>query len=313
MHMTVADDARTRRLQHRAMQLSLWIGVAMFVGKVVAYVVTQSAAILSDAAESVVHVVAVGFAAYSLKLSHRPPDEDHPYGHEKISFFSAGFEGAMIGIAALYIFYEAVSKLLTGAVVEHLGHGALLITAATVVNAFLGLYLVRTGKREESLILVANGKHVLTDSITSLGVLVALGLIAITGWQPWDPLIAILLAAHILRSGVGLVRESVHGLMDRKDPDLDGALREILDTWSADTDMTYHGLRHRSGGNVLWVDVHLLFPGSVPVERAHAAATRLENALDGRFPNRRVEVTSHLEPLEQHAAHHPEGGHQHRR
>jgi len=313
VHMTASSiDERTRRLQHRAMQISLWVGVLMFVGKVVAYVVTQSAAILSDAAESVVHVVAVAFAAYSLKLSHRPPDEDHPYGHEKISFFSAGFEGAMIGIAAIYIFYEAISKLITGAGVENLGQGVLLVTAATIINGWLGYYLIRTGRRESSLILVANGKHVLTDSVTSLGVLVALGLIAFTGWQPWDPIIAIILAAHILRSGVGLVRESVHGLMDRLDPELDGALREVLDQWSADTGLTYHGLRHRSGGNVLWVDVHLLFPGDADLEHAHAGATRLEDALDARFRNRRVEVTSHMEPREQHEAHHPGGGHQHR-
>lgn len=298
--------------QRIAMRISLIVGVGMFVAKGLAYVLTDSAAILSDAAESVVHVAAVGFATWGLYLSQRPPDRDHPYGHEKVSYFSAGVEGALIGVAAIFILYEAVRKIVTGPEIEHLGAGAFIVALATVVNTALGAYLVRAGRRGRSLILVANGKHVLTDALTSLGVIVALLLVWLTGWKLLDPILAIVVALHILRSGSALVRVSVHGLMDRRDPEIDDVLRPVLDAWSRRTGGEYHALRHRRGGHVVWVDVHLLFDASASIEAAHASATSLEQSMEEALPDYRVEVTSHLEPLESHEAHHPEGGYQHR-
>jgi cation diffusion facilitator family transporter len=291
--------------QRRAMRWSLSIGLAMFAGKGLAYLLTDSAAILSDAAESVVHVVAVAFAAYSLWLSHQPPDRNHLYGHEKIAFFSAGFEGAMIIVAALFIIYESIRKWIAGPEIQQIELGTLVIALATVANGVLGWYLVRTGKRERSLVLVANGKHVLTDSLTSLGVIVALGLVWITGWMPFDPLIAIAIGLHILWSGVQLVRESFRGLMDTGDPETDRLLRRVLDTWTATSGGQYHNLRHRSGGNVVWVEVHVLLPGHLDLERAHAAATVLEDEIERELSGRPVVVTTHLEPIEKHEQHHP--------
>lgn len=291
--------------QRRAMTWSLVIGVGMFVGKGVAWLLTGSAAILSDAAESVVHVAAVVFAAWSLWLAQRPPDREHQYGHDKINYFSAGFEGAMIGIAALYIIYESIRKLVVGPELENIGWGAILVTGATLLNGALAFYLIRTGRRERSIILVANGKHVLTDSVTSLGVLVALGLVAVTGIKHLDPIIAILIALHILRSGASLLRESFDGLMDRRDPGVESDVRAVLDAWQATGAGAYHELRNRVSGDVVWVDVHLLFAGSVGLERAHADATRLETEIQEKLRPRQLVITTHLEPLGSHDRVHP--------
>src|SRR5262245_47633552 len=302
-HVPIRGDLQSQR---RAMRWSLSIGLLMFVGKGLAYLWTGSAAILSDAAESVVHVVAVGFAAYSLWLSQQPPDRKHLYGHEKITFFSAGFEGAMIIFAALFIIYESIMKWIGGLHLERIELGTLVVAAATAVNGILALYLINTGKREKSLVLVANGKHVLTDSLTSLGVIVALGLVWLTGWKEFDPILAIVIALHILWSGALLVRQSFRGLMDEGDLETDQLLRRVLDDWSMSSRGQYHDLRHRSGGNVIWIEVHLLLPGDLTLECAHAAATALEQEIERELSGRPVMVTTHLEPMEQHVHHHPE-------
>jgi cation diffusion facilitator family transporter len=301
-HHVPETDLRSQRV---AMRWSLGIGLAMFAGKGLAYWITGSAAVLSDAAESVVHVVAVAFAAYSLWLSHQPADRGHPYGHEKISFFSAGFEGAMIVLAAVFIIYESIRKWVVGLRIEHPDLGAQIVLGATVVNGLLGWYLVRTGRREKSLILEANGKHVLTDSLTSLGVIVALVAVKLTGVLQFDPIIAMAIALHILWQGGHLVSESFRGLMDEVEPATDFTLRRVLDEWAAETGGQYHDLRHRRSGNVIWVEVHLLFPGRRDLDSAHAAATRLEDEVQRELFGRSVVMTTHLEPLEQHAHHHP--------
>jgi cation diffusion facilitator family transporter len=291
--------------QRQAMQWSLSIGLAMLVGKSLAYLMTGSAAILSDATESVVHVVAVAFAAYSLWLSHQPPDRNHLYGHEKISFFSAGFEGAMIIVAAAFIIFQSIQKWIAGLQIDQIELGTLIIALATVTNGILGWYLVRTGTRERSLVLVANGRHVLTDSLTSLGVIVALGLVWATGWKHFDPLLAIVIALQILWSGIQLLRQSFRGLMDTGEPETDQMLRRVLDSWAAASGGQYHNLRHRSGGNVVWIELHVLLPGHQDLESAHAAATALEEDIARELHGRPVVVTTHLEPLEQHESHHP--------
>jgi len=163
------DEGQLRATRF-AMRISLAFGVLMLVGKMVAYLMTGSAAILSDAAESVIHVVAVAFAAFSLRLSTKPAAPQFLYGYERITFFSAGFEGAMIVLAAIFILYAAVEKWMAGLQLENLGAGTLVVLAAGVLNAGLGWYLVRMGRRSRSLILEANGKHVLTDSWMSFGV-----------------------------------------------------------------------------------------------------------------------------------------------
>jgi cation diffusion facilitator family transporter len=276
----------------------------MFAGKWYAYLMTGSAAILSDAAESVVHVVAVSFASWSLWLSHQPPDRSHPYGHDKVGFFSAGFEGVMIALAALYIIYESVRKWMTGLHLERLDAGTLIVAAAALVNLALGLFLLWQGKRQRSLILQANGKHVLTDVWTSFGVVVGLVLVLLTGWLPFDPIFAIFVASNILWTGGKLIRQSVGGLMDEADPAIERLVRETLDRETAARDLKYHELRYRNSGTSVWVEVHLLFPTGVPLEEAHAAATAVEEALQDALPVA-ARVLTHIEPAAAHdVAHH---------
>lgn len=301
--MTETVPGRTDRSLQMAMRLSLAVGLMMLVMKVGGYLLTGSAAILSDATESVVHVVAVAFASYSLWLAHKPADSTHLYGYAKISFFSAGFEGAMIILAAFYIIYESVQMWLGGLQLQNLGIGTGLTALAALINGALGGYLVWLGKRKNSLILEANGKHVLTDCWTSVGVLVGLGLTLTTGWLPWDPIFAILVAINILASGFGLIRRSVGGLMDEADPELDQVLTSILDHETASRGISYHGLRHRSVARDQWVEVHLLFPGSTTVREAHAVATQIEARLE-QATTSATHVTSHIEAKEDHRAVH---------
>lgn len=298
MDLSVSGEADRKALT-LAMRLSLVIGVVMFVLKVGAYLLTGSAAILSDAAESVVHVAAVIFAAYSLRLSYRPADASHPYGHAKIAFFSAGFEGAMIMLAAVYILYESVHKWMAGSQLENLGYGTLLTAAASAINGALGAYLVWIGRQRKSLILEANGKHVLTDCWTSIAVLVGLGLVALTGWQAWDPICGIVMAINILVSGGGLVRSAFSGLMDTADPEVDKALIAVLGTATEKGGVTYHELRHRNIGDAHWVEFHLVFPGNTTLVEAHRIATDIEREVE-RTLTPRAYVTTHLESALDH-------------
>lgn len=291
-----------------AMTLSLVTGLVMFVLKVSAYIMTGSAAILSDAAESVVHVAAVCFAAYSLRVSYQPADDSHLYGHARISFFSAGFEGAMIMLAAFYIIFESVHKWRTGLTLENLGAGTILTAVASAVNAGLGGYLVWLGRKKKSLILEANGKHVLTDFWTSLAVLVGLGLVLVTKWLPFDPICGILMACNILWSGGALVKSAFSGLMDEADPEVQRRLVQVLDRETAKHSVTYHNLRHRNVGDAHWVEVHLLFPGQVLLVDAHRVATDIERAVESSVEPQ-ARVTTHLESALDHQELHPGEAH----
>jgi cation diffusion facilitator family transporter len=304
--MNVAPGAQAdRKALSFAMTLSLAIGLLMLVMKIGAYLLTGSAAILSDAAESVVHVAAVMFAAYSLKLSYKPPDESHLYGHAKISFFSAGFEGAMIILAALYIIYESVHKWLVGLRIENLGLGVGLTAAAAVINGALGAYLLWVGRRNNSIILQANGKHVLTDCWTSLAVLVGLGLVVVTNWLPFDPICGILMAGNILLSGTGLMKTSFGGLMDRADPETQKKLNEILTRECEQRGLIYHDLRHRNLGDAHRVVVHLVFPAGTSLAQAHREATRIEQVIQESIEPHAY-VTTHLECASDHHELHPD-------
>lgn len=294
---TGEDGLRDARF---AMRISLIVGVLMLAAKVSAYLLTGSSAIFSDAAESVVHVVAVAFAVFSLWLSTRPADPKFHYGYERITFFSAGFEGAMIVVAAASILYTTVEKWRHGLVFEDLGNGVILIAGAGVLNAILGWYLLRLGRRNRSLILEADGKHVLTDSWTSFGVVVGILLVMLTGWKPLDPLVAFAVAANILWSGGSLVWQAAKGLMDYSDPSVGHQIRGRLDAICDEFGLQYHGVRFRTTGYRLIIEIHLLFPQTMALGEAHRLATLVEERLtvDLGMPS---EVTTHLESLEDHS------------
>jgi cation diffusion facilitator family transporter len=303
METRAVRGAQARHDNQYAMRLSLAVGVLMLVGKASAYLLTGSAAILSDALESVIHVLAVAFAAFSLHLSARPADQRFPYGYERIAFFSAGFEGALIVLAAVSIIWTAVYKWMHGLQIERIGTGALLVLAASIVNGLLGWYLVRTGRRTNSIILEANGRHVLTDCWTSVGVVAGLGLVLLTGWLPFDPMMAIAVALNIIWSGARLMFRSVGGLMDYADPGRTSRVQAAIEPLCRDLGFTHHGLRVRNTGYRTLVEVHLLFPFAVTLGDAHRRATVLERHL-AQALDEEVEVVTHLESTEDHAAVH---------
>lgn len=299
-------DEKEMRDARFAMRLSLAFGVAMLFGKATAYFMTHSAAVFSDAAESVIHVIAVGFASFSLRLSARPASHHFLYGYERITFFSAGFEGALIVVAAIAILVESIHEWIAGLQLQRLGSGVVLILIAGILNGGLGYYLIRTGRRTNSLILEADGKHVLTDSLTSFGVVGGLALVLMTHWKPFDPLVAIAVAVNILWSGGRLVWQSAVGLLDYSDPETGRRIRERLDLICSELNIQYHGVRFRTTGYRQIIEVHLLFPRLTPVSEAHGLATILEERLpdDLGMP---AEVITHLESLEDHGDvhHHP--------
>ena len=281
--------------QKRMMNLSLGAAVVLLGAKVTAAVITGSSAVYSDAAESVVHLLAVAFAAGALRLAHKPADETHHFGHDKVAFLSAGFEGAMISAAAVLIIYEAVRQFVFGVRIDHLGFGAAITAGAAGINLVLGLSLVRVGKKSGSTLLRANGMHVLTDVWSSGAVLVALALIYFTKWVWWDPIAAVLAALNILRVGFKLIRESLGGLLDEADPKVERQICELLDHEVGQRGLSYHNLRHRHSGRTHWVEFHLVFDDDLTVGQAHEAATEIEASIAGLLhPDGRV--ISHLEP-----------------
>ena len=264
-----------------------------------AYYHTGSAAIFSDALESVVNVVASGFAFYSLVVAHQPADREHPYGHGKIEFLSAWFEGGMILLASLVIVAQAVIEMVRGPGVRNLDVGLALTVIAGAVNAGLGLFLRRTGRRHGSIALEADGKHLLTDAVTSAAVLVGLIVVKLTGWAYADPLAAMIVAIYIVRTAFELLRRSAAGLMDEQDLEDQKLLRGILNAHVGPGGKepricSYHKLRHRHSGRYHWVDFHIMVPADWDIRHAHEVASAIEYEIEQAL--REGNATAHVEP-----------------
>jgi cation diffusion facilitator family transporter len=283
------------RIRLRAAILSLVIGILMLVGKWLAYVMTGSHAILSDALESIVHIAATAFALLSVILSSRPPDPKYPYGYGKISYFSAGFEGGLIALAALAIFYEASQGLWHPEKLSRLDVGFAIILLASIVNLVLGLWLLRLGKRSDSLILTADGHHVLADSYTSFGVVVGVALVWITEIHWLDPIVAILVGLNILRTGYELVRESIVGLMDRADPAILEKIVAALQEVRAEGWIDIHHLRAWKAGDRTFVDFHLVVPADRTVVVLHETHDRIRSVLRSVL-GKDTEIIIHFDP-----------------
>ncbi len=287
-----------------AMRFSVAVGFFMLLLKTGAWAMTGSAAILSDAAESVVHVAAVLFALYSMHFSHKPADRGHAYGHAKIGFFSAGFEGGMILLAAVFIIYESVRRLMIGPELEHVRLGLALTLLATVINGALGGWLLWLGRVRKSLILESNAQHVLTDCWTSLGVVLALVLTIFTGWAYWDPIFGLLVGANILLAARRLLKRSIGGLMDEVETTQREEIVRALDEIVSRGDMDYHELKVRPLGDRQAVEFHLLMRDDLTLDAAHRIATRVEDALRAAISPSPY-VTSHIEPIQSHDDAHP--------
>lgn len=292
---TATETASANAEESRLMAWSLGVAVLLLGVKTLAAALTGSSAIYSDAAESVTHVMAVGFAAWAVRLSRKPSDETHHFGHDKVAFISSGFEGAMISAAAVLIVYQAIVQATTGVKIEAVGAGLVLTGAASVVNLVLGAALVRVGRKRRSRVLRANGEHVLADVWTSVAVVITLLLVKFTGWPWWDPIVAVLAAVKLLWTGARLMRESFGGLMDEADLTVERELRECLEREAVARGLAYHNLRHRHSGRTHWVEFHLVFPDEISVLEAHEIATGIEAKVAALLePAGRV--ISHLEP-----------------
>ena len=264
--------------------------------KAYAYWLTDSVGLLSDALESVVNLVAAIVALVVLTVAARPADEDHPYGHDKAEYFSSGVEGGMILIMAVGIVIAAIERLLNPRPLEQLGTGLLISVLASVVNFVVARVLLKAGREHDSITLEADAHHLMTDVWTSLGVVLAVGAVALTGWGALDPAIAMVVGANITWTGVSLVRRSVQGLMVTALPEdeLD-IIRGALGSYTGDG-ITYHALRTRRSGARRFVSMHLLVPGDWTVQRGHDLVEAIEGKIRERLRN--TTITVHLEPLE---------------
>ena len=290
---TSPEDQESIRL--RAGAISLIVSVLLLVVKYVAYRMTGSTAILSDALESIVNVVAALFALGGLMFAGRPADRNHPYGHGKIEFLSAAFEGGLIAFAAILIIYEAVRAMIEGATIRMLDAGVLLTLGAGAVNAALGLFLVRTGRRYQSITLVADGKHVLSDFSTSVGVAIGLGLVQLTGYSQFDALAAAIVGVQLAWTGLRLVREAAGGLLDEEDTDL---LQRVVDAINQNLCpgvIRVHYLRAIRSGRFTHVDAHLVVPEFWTVERAHETCDAFEARVIEALPFA-GEISFHTDP-----------------
>ena len=287
--------------ESRAALVALVAGAALMGLKFVAYFLTGSAVIFSDAVESIVNVAAAAFALYSIVLAHRPADASHPYGHGKVEFLSAGFEGGMILVAAAVSMVKATDDLIRRRDLSagRLDWGLALMALALLVNGAIGLYLVRTGRRQRSLTLEADGHHLLTDALTSVVALVALVVVRFTGWRWADPVAAIVVSLYIGRTGVRLLRHAVGGLMDRQDAQDEALLRRILDSHLGPAGKDprvcgYHKLRHRHSGRYHWVDFHITVPPDWSIDRGHKVASAIEYEIEQALGE--GNATAHVEP-----------------
>jgi cation diffusion facilitator family transporter len=285
--------------------LSVGAAVVTIGMKTFAYLVTGSVGLLSDALESVVNLVAAILALIAIAAAARPADEKHHFGHGKAEYLSAGAEGVMILVAAALIIYAAVERLLNPRALEDLGVGLAITAAATVVNGVVGWLLLRQGRRHRSMALVADGRHLMTDVYTSVGVVVGVALVAVTGWLPLDSLVAMAVGANILWAGYTLIRNAGRGLLDHALPPADNeriiaVLQDFVDHRPAG-EIEFHGLQTRDAGRDSFVSVHVLVPGIWTVTQAHDLVEDVEQGIRAVLPH--AQVHTHLEPHEDPRSH----------
>lgn len=278
----------------------LWLSIAAAVTtiglKTGAWLLTDSVGLLSDAAESVVNLVAAIVALATLHFASQPPDEHHRYGHEKAEYFSAGLEGGMILLAALSIAWFALERLFNPAPLQDVAIGLTVSAAASVVNLAVAVQLLRGGRRHNSIILEADGRHLMTDVWTSAGVIAGVGLVAATGIDRLDPIIALAVAANIVVAGVRLVRRAVDGLMDHVlPPETERDIHAVLERYEHEG-IRFDALRTRQAGRRSFISLHVLVPGSWTVHEGHRLVEALEEDMRSAVPG--ATVFTHLEPVE---------------
>ena len=287
---------KEQQILERFMWLSIAISVATIVLKMVAAWVTGSVGFLSDAIETVINFVAAVVGLWALKLSAKPADKNHNFGHSKAEYFSAQVEGSLILVAAVAIIYTSIDRLLNPQPLEQLGIGLLFSVAAALLNAAAGYALVRAGKRYRSITLEADGKHLLTDVLTTVGVIVGMALVALTGWEILDPIVALLVGANILLTGYKLLRSAILSLLAEALPDEELAkLNDFLDDFASENGVAFTSVRTAAFGRARLISLVMQVPGEWTVSYAHAHADEIEagvaNALGA------AETIVHVEPM----------------
>lgn len=303
-----AKGGSTERLERRAAVIAVVVGAALMGVKLVAWRLTGSSAVFSDAAESMVNVVASLFAFWAVWNAHRPADRTHPYGHGRFEFVSSSVEGALIAAAAVSIVWQSIGSIARPTLdMQRLDAGMALIGATIVANGAVGAWLVWLGKRTGSVALGTDGKHLLTDAITSLAAIGALLAVHATGWKWVDPVVAMGMAAVILAVGYRMVRRSMGELVDEQDPDDYRKVSGILDSHLQGKPGAreplirgWHKLRTRHLGRHHWVDFHVQVPGDMDVRRAHDIASQIEHEIEQALGGGREggNATAHVEPAD---------------
>ena len=291
-----AHPCEEQRMLERFMWISITASLFVIALKAYAAYVTGSVGFLSDALESVANVAAAMVGLWALKLSAKPADENHNFGHTKAEYFAAQVEGSLILVASVAIIYTAGQRLITPQPVEQLGIGLLFSVVATLINLGVGAMLVRAGRRHRSSTLVADGKHLLTDVWTTVGVIVGMALVWLTGLQVLDPIVAILVGANILYTGYKLLREAIQGLLSETLPEEEVATaQEFLDTYAKDNGVVFTSLRTTAYGRQRLINVVMQVPGEWTVSHSHEHADNVEEGLAAALGG--AETIVHIEPL----------------
>jgi cation diffusion facilitator family transporter len=289
----------------RNLERYAWLSIAAAFATIglkgAAWWVTGSVGLLSDALESLVNLAAAVLALSMLRLAAAPPDEEHQYGHSKAEYFSAGIEGALIVLAAVGILAAAIPRLMDPQPLATPVLGLVLSTAATAINLTVGLLLIRVGRKHHSITLEADGHHLITDVWTSVGVIIGVTLVFATGWLRLDPLLALVVAAYIIWTGVGLMRRSVSGLLDAAiSPEEQNEIHKLFAEYSRRYGVTFHALRTRQAGARRFVSFHFLVPDAWTVSRAHGLCEEIEERIRMMVPN--AAVFTHIEPIDDPAS-----------
>lgn len=269
-------------------------GVVLFVGKIIAWKLTNSDAVFSDAMESIVNVISAFMGLYSLHLASKPKDEDHPYGHGKVEFVTAGIEGALIAIAGIMIIYEGFNSLLTGKILSKLDWGIAIIAVTAIVNYFLGYISIQKGKKENSMVLVSSGKHLQSDTITTLGVVISLIVVYFTKIYWIDSAVALTFGGYIIFVGYKIVRKSLRGIMDEQDPKILNNIIQLLENNRKKEWIDVHNMKIQQFGASLHIDAHITLPWYYSLRDAH---NEMENVilLLAKNTKRPVEFNFHMD------------------
>jgi len=289
--------------------MSIIVSVVVFGMKLAAWWATGSVGLLSDALESTVNIVAAVVALFALRTAMKPADAMHHFGRGKAEYFSASIEGFMILLAALIIVYTAIDRIISPRDLEQIGWGLTISTVAAVINGGAALILLRAGKLHRSPVLIADGKHLMTDVWTSVGVIVGVGLVVVTGWNRLDGIVALAVGLNIIVTGINLLRSSTAGLMDKALSDDDHLkIVNVLTKYESD-EVKFHALQTREAGRQRFVSMHVLVPGAWTIQKGHDLSENLEADIIAELPD--TIITTHVEPLEDARswADEPEGQH----